>query len=111
MFEAAGQGDAVAIRILREAGFEHANAVNALIKRLGMQEDTFDVVLIGSVMSRGSSPHMVDAIKEALAKTAPNASVVRLAVDPVIGAVMSAMDNSGIEIDAATDAALRSITF
>ncbi|RJE89050.1 ATPase [Paenibacillus sp. 1011MAR3C5] len=111
MFEAASQGDAVAIRILREAGFEHANAVNALIKRLGMQEDTFDVVLIGSVMSRGSSPHMVDAIKEAVAKTAPNASVVRLAVDPVIGAVMSAMDNSGIEIDAATDAALRSITF
>lgn len=111
MFEAAGQGDAVAIRILREAGFEHANSVNALIKRLGMQEETFDVVLIGSVMSRGSSPHMVDAIKEAVAKTAPNASVVRLNVDPVIGAVMSAMDSSGVEIDAATDAALRSITF
>ncbi|WP_338068698.1 N-acetylglucosamine kinase [Paenibacillus nanensis] len=111
MFEAAGAGDAVAIRILREAGLEHGNAVNALIKRLGMQEETFDVVLTGSVLSRGSTSHMIDAIKEAVGAAAPNASVVKLSADPVIGAVMSAMDSSGITIDDATDAALRSITF
>ncbi|GGG78264.1 N-acetylglucosamine kinase [Paenibacillus radicis (ex Gao et al. 2016)] len=110
MFEAASQGDAVAIRILEEVGLEHANAANALIKRLGMEEQTFDVVLAGSVMSKGSSPHLVDSIKVGIKAAAPNASVVKLTVDPVIGALMSAMDNSGIEIDERTDAALRSIT-
>lgn len=111
MFEAAGAGDAVAIRILREAGLEHGNAVNALIKRLRMQEETFDVVLTGSVLSRGSTPHMVDAIQEAVSAVAPNSSIVKLNLDPVIGAVMSAMDSSGMTIDDETDAALRRFTF
>lgn len=110
MFEAAGLGDEVAIRILREQGREHANAVNALIRRLGMEEERFDVVLAGSVMSRGSSPHMVEAIKEAVAETAPHAAVVKLTVDPVIGAVMSAMDSFGLTIDERTDETLRGIT-
>ncbi|CAM4299618.1 N-acetylglucosamine kinase [Paenibacillus alkaliterrae] len=111
MFEAAAQGDPVAIRILREAGKEHGNAVNALIRRLGMENETFDVVLTGSVLSRGSTPHMIDAIREAVYAAAPLATTVKLTVDPVIGAVMSAMDSSGMKIDDATDAALRRITF
>lgn len=110
VFEAAAQGDAVSIRILEEAGREHANAVLALIRRLGMQGDTFDVVLTGSVMMRGSSPHMVEAISEAVCAGAPRASVVRLTIDPVIGAVMSAMDSAGHHIDDETDAKLRQIT-
>lgn len=111
IFDAAAQGDAVAIRILQETGREHGNAVIALIRRLGMQRETFHVVLAGSVMSRGRSSHMVDAIEESIHAAAPNARTVRLTVDPVIGAVMSAMDNCGITIDASTDAALREITF
>ncbi|MDQ6422566.1 BadF/BadG/BcrA/BcrD ATPase family protein [Paenibacillus sp. LHD-117] len=109
MFEAAAEGDAVAIRILEETGREHANAVIALIRRLGMQNETFDVVLTGSVMMRGSSPHMVDAIREAVRAAAPNASIVKLTIDPVIGAVMSAMDSAGVAIDEETDARLRRI--
>jgi N-acetylglucosamine kinase-like BadF-type ATPase len=109
VFEAAAGGDAVAIRILEETGREHANAVLALIRRLGMQDDTFDVVLAGSVMMRGSSPHMVDAIREAVRAAAPGASVVKLTIDPVIGAVMSAMDSAGLPIDDETDARLRQI--
>ncbi|WP_336788959.1 N-acetylglucosamine kinase [Paenibacillus sp. MMO-177] len=111
MFEAASLGDKVAIRILEGAGHEHGNAVNALIRRLGMEQDSFDVVLTGSVLAKGSSPHMVDAIKASVAATAPHASIVKLTIDPVIGALMSAMDSSGITISAETDAALRRITF
>lgn len=110
VFEAAAGGDVVAIRILEEAGREHANAVLALIRRLGMQDETFDIVLTGSVMMRGSSPHMVDAIREAVRAAAPGASVVKLTIDPVIGAVMSAMDCAGLAIDDETDARLREIT-
>ncbi len=111
MFEAAALGDQVAIRILEEAGREHANAVLALIKRLDMTQETFDVVLTGSVLSRGSTPHMVDAIKQSLQAEAPYASVVKLEVDPVVGAVMSAMDQSGVIINDQVDATLRTITF
>ncbi|SFE74417.1 BadF-type ATPase [Paenibacillus catalpae] len=111
MFKAALLGDAVAIRLLEEAGYEHGNAVNALIKRLGMEQDSFDIVLTGSVLAKGSSPHMINAIRTEVACTAPHAKIVKLTIDPVIGAVMSAMDSSGIQISADTDAALRRITF
>ncbi|WP_337103680.1 N-acetylglucosamine kinase [Paenibacillus sp. YIM B09110] len=111
VFQAAAQGDAVSIRILQQAGQELAVSVNALIKRLGMQQDVFDVVLTGSVLSRGATNHMVEAIKKSVGEIAPNASVVKLSVDPVVGAVMSAMDQAGITIDEALDKALRQITF
>lgn len=111
LFEAAAKGDAVSIRILQRAGSELANSVNALIRRLGMQQDVFDVVLTGSVLSRGATNHMIKAIQETVGETAPNASVVRLAVDPVIGAAMSAMDQAGITIDDTLDKVLRQITF
>ncbi|WP_167278937.1 N-acetylglucosamine kinase [Paenibacillus lupini] len=111
MFKAALLGDDVAIRLLEEAGDEHGNAVNALIRRLGMEQDCFDIVLTGSVLAKGSSPHMINAIRAAVAGTAPHAKIVKLTVDPVIGAVMSAMDSCGIKISEDTDAALRRITF
>lgn len=111
LFEAASLGDAVAIQLLEEAGHEHGNAVNALIRRLGMQQDTFDVVLTGSVLSKGSSPHMVEAIRQSVGEVAPHASIVKLSAEPVVGAVMSAMDSTGLIISSEIDAKLRSITF
>lgn len=111
VFQAAEEGDAVSIGILMEAGREHGNAVNALIKRLGMENDSFDVVLGGSVLSRGSSPHMVDAISREVKAQAPHTRIVQLTVDPVIGAVLNAMDCAGISIADETDAILRTITF
>lgn len=111
MFEAASLGDQVAVSILLSAGHEHGNAVNALIRRLGMEQERFDVVLTGSVLAKGSTTHMVDAIKATVARTAPHARIVKLTIDPVIGAVMSAMDGSGIRISPETDAALRRIAF
>lgn len=111
VFQAAAEGDAVSIGILTEAGRELGNAVNALIQRLGMECDIFDVVLGGSVLSRGSSPHMVDAIRREVKAKAPHTRIVQLTVDPVIGAVLSAMDSAGISISEETDAALRTITF
>lgn len=107
MFEAAAEGDEPAIRILEEAGREHGNAVIALILRLGMEAEKFDVVLAGSVLTRGSSPYMTDAIKREVARVATHATVVKLAADPVIGAVMSAMDSGGYAIGSELDARLR----
>ncbi|MCA0758702.1 ATPase [Paenibacillus sp. N4] len=111
IFEAAGQGDAVAARILREAGVEHGSAVVALIKRLGMENEEFDVVLAGSVLVKGASPHLAEAIGETVRQAAPRAAAVKLTADPVAGAVMSAMDSSGMPVTEAADTALRKLSF
>lgn len=111
VFEAAGRGDEVSIRILRDAGKELAVSVNALIKRLGMERLDFDVVLAGSVLTKGASPHMLDAVKETVANAAPMASIVPLNADPVVGAVMSAMDQAGVPVSEAAYRTIRAIAF
>ena len=111
VFEAAAKEDVVAISILKEAGDEHGIAVNALIDRLHMQNEAFDIVLAGSVLTKGSTPHMIQAIEARVSKLAPKATIVKLEIEPVIGAVMSAMDSHGLLITAEIDARLRAIKF
>lgn len=87
LFEAADQGDAVAQAILRKQGEELGKAAKAVIKRLGMAEERFDVVLAGSIVTRGKGEYVTAYIKQAIQEAAPQASMVKLAVEPVVGAV------------------------
>lgn len=98
MFEAAEQGDEVATSILVEQGVELGNAAAALIVRLGMEQEEFNVVLGGSILSKVRTDIMRDAIKRRLRLTAPKATITRITMDPVAGAVLSAMDQVGQEI-------------
>lgn len=111
VFEAASLGDAAAIDVLETEGREFGNAANALIRRLGMEQDTFDVVLGGSVFSKGKTMYMIDAIEREIRTVAPNTRVVRVTMDPVVGAVMSAMDNADQSIDPETYRRLQAIQF
>ncbi|OPA81076.1 ATPase [Paenibacillus selenitireducens] len=111
IFEAATEGDAVAVQILEQEGTEFGNAANALIRRLHMEQDTFDVVLGGSVFSKSKSLHMIEAIEREVRKVAPYASFVRVEMDPVVGAVMSAMDFADHLIDDVTYNNLHEIKF
>ncbi|KKO53933.1 N-acetylglucosamine kinase [Paenibacillus sp. DMB20] len=111
VLEAAAAGDAEAISILETEGEELGNAVCALIERLGMENETFDIVYIGSVLNKGNSLILSDAIERVVAKRAPHASCVRLTSDPVAGALMSALEADGQVIDAATEARLKSLSF
>ncbi|RUT29691.1 ATPase [Paenibacillus zeisoli] len=95
VFEAARQGDELARSFLWEQGTEHGNAAAALIRRLGMQDEVFDVVLGGSVLAKSGQNSMIEAIKQELRKTAPKAAVSRIKMEPVAGAVLSAMDEAG----------------
>ncbi|MNM98416.1 BadF/BadG/BcrA/BcrD ATPase family protein [compost metagenome] len=95
MFDAAKRGDRVAIEILKDQGKELGNAAAALIKRLNMQNDEFDVVLGGSVLAKSTPTVMRDALQTRLLKTAPKASVITIKMEPVAGAVLSAMDRGG----------------
>jgi len=98
LFQAASQGDAVATNILRNQGIELGKSAQAVIQRLGMENERFDVVLAGSVVTRSEGDFVQSYIEEAVKRTAPSASVVKLQVEPVVGAVWLAVEASGISL-------------
>ncbi|MBQ4898593.1 ATPase [Paenibacillus sp. Marseille-P2973] len=97
IFRAAGEGDEVAVGILAEQGVELGNAAAALIQRLGMENEEFDVVLGGSVLAKSVPAIMQDALAKRVRLTAPQAKITRITMEPVAGAVLSAMDQAGIQ--------------
>lgn len=98
LFEAANQGDRVAREILRAQGVELGKSAKAVIRKLGMERDEFDVVLVGSVLVRGDGDYVTSPIEEAVREAAPRASVAKLTVEPVVGAVWSAAEAGGREL-------------
>ncbi|WP_372663613.1 N-acetylglucosamine kinase [Cohnella sp.] len=98
LFEAALQGDPVATSILRVQGEEMGKSAQAVIKRLGMESDSFDVVLAGSIVTRGEGDFIHAYIRQAVIEAAPQAAIVKLQVEPVVGAVWLAVEKSGIKL-------------
>ncbi|WP_410769720.1 N-acetylglucosamine kinase [Fontibacillus sp. BL9] len=111
MFRAAGQGDEVAVGILAEQGVELGNAAAALIKRLGMEQEQFDVVLGGSVLAKSVPGIMQDALAKRVLQTAPFARITRIAMEPVAGAVLSAMDQAGVQAGPVVMQNLKQVSF
>jgi len=99
LFEAARRGDGVAIDILQKQGEELGKSACAIIRRLHMEDETFDVVLAGSVVTRGDGQYISEHIVRAVSGLAPNATVVKLKVEPVVGAVWLAMEAEGRALD------------
>lgn len=111
VFAAAEQGDEVAASHLAEQGSELGNAAAALIRRLGMEEEEFDVVLGGSILSKSRGTILTDALARTISLTAPRAKVARITMEPVAGAVLSAMDAAGHEASEEIMGRLRGISF
>lgn len=110
VFQAAKEGDAVAIGILRAQGVELGKSVHAIVNRLGMAGDDFDIVLAGSIVTRGEGDFVHAPIREAAKLAAPGARVVKLAVEPVVGAVWLAVEASGIPLPEAIYRKLQSVS-
>ncbi|MCM3747169.1 ATPase [Paenibacillus pasadenensis] len=100
LFRAADKGDAAALRILAKQGDELALSVKAVIQKLGMSGDTFDVVLAGSLLTRGDKGWISGPIAKMAAHAAPLASLVKLDTEPVIGAVWAAIEADGQPVSA-----------
>ncbi|MEF2965584.1 BadF/BadG/BcrA/BcrD ATPase family protein [Paenibacillus sp. M1] len=111
MFRAAAQGDEVASAILAQEGAELGNAAAALIRRLGMAGEEFEVVLGGSVLAKSAPGVMHEALAEPVRLAAPNARVVQITMEPVAGAVLSAMDHAGYRPGPAVLDRLRNISY
>lgn len=109
LFDAARQGDAVANDLLRRQGEELVSSAKAVIGKLDMGEETFPVVLVGSILTRSQGEAwIIRPLREALKVISPGAEVVKLGVEPVTGAVLAAMDAARHELSVDQLATLRS---
>jgi len=91
---AASDGDAVAQAILRDTGARLGDAAAHVATRLGLEGDTFDVVLAGGVF-RSRSPYVLDPLRSALAERTPEARLVVFRGAPVVGAALLAIELAG----------------
>jgi N-acetylglucosamine kinase-like BadF-type ATPase len=97
VFEAADAGDEVATEIIVKQGLALAEYATAVIRRYGMQQLAFDVVLCGSLF-KGRGPLLIDTIVQAVHRVAPHANIVHAQLEPALGAVLLAYDTLGIDV-------------
>lgn len=105
VFACAVAGDEVAAEIIVKQGQALAEYATALIRRFGMQEKEFEVVLAGSLF-KGQGPLLVDTITQAVHRLAPQATILRARFEPVVGSVLLAYDALGIPVTGETYANL-----
>jgi len=98
VFQIAYAGDAVAGDVVAWAGHEEGELACAVIRQLKMENESVEIVQIGGLFDGG--PLYSDAVHETILKVAPKAVFVRLNVPPVVGGVLLAAHQAGIESQA-----------
>jgi N-acetylglucosamine kinase-like BadF-type ATPase len=96
VFDAANQGDAAALNILKEMGHENAKSINGIIHELSFSTtEPIQVVLAGSVYVKGKNATAIDTIKQEIAQWNPERQVNFRVLNepPVMGAVLWALEN------------------
>jgi N-acetylglucosamine kinase-like BadF-type ATPase len=95
VFAAAHEGDAVAHEVIRWSAQELGDLAVGVIRQLNLEDEIFDVVLVGSLYNGGSL--FLEPLQETIHRIAPAARLVRLAAPPVVGAVLLAMQVAGVQ--------------
>lgn len=90
VFAAEANGDPVARDLVRWAGRELGSLATGVIRQLGLASEEFDAVMAGSLFDGGQ--RLVEALRQTIHEVAPRARLVRLAVSPVVGAVLLGMN-------------------
>ncbi|WP_115994838.1 N-acetylglucosamine kinase [Cohnella lupini] len=93
--------DEVARGILQRQGTELGLAASAVIRKLGMEHDKFDLVLVGSVLTRGDSEYVTPYIEKEIQSVTGGCTLRLLTMEPVAGAILLAMEHSGDTVGSA----------
>lgn len=107
VFQVAARGDAVAQEVIAWNARELAESVKAVIRQLGLQASSFEVVLMGSLFNAGEA--YLSPFREQILAFAPGAALVRLTVPPVVGSVLLAAESAGIQPEAIRKNVIQSI--
>lgn len=90
-------GDEIAINILKEASFELALSVNSVIRKLDMQNEKVLVAIAGSVFNSGEL--LLGSFSNYIKSAFPLAEIINPIFNPVKGALLLALRESGIDIN------------
>ena len=92
MFEAAKKSDAVALGIISQFGASISRYPVAAIQKHKAQNLKMDIVLSGGLFkNKGTS--LVETISAEIHRVAPNARIIEAAYEPVVGAMLMALDS------------------
>jgi len=92
MFEAAKKSDAVALGIISQFGTSISRYPIAAIQKHKAQNLKMDIVLSGGLFkNKGTS--LVETISAEIYRVAPNARIIEAAYEPVVGAMLMALDS------------------
>jgi len=94
IFEEANAGDGIARDVIRWAGYELGELAGCVIRQLNLEGSEFDLVLTGSLFEGGVL--LISPLTKKIQQIAPHARINRLTVPPVVGAVILAMEKSGL---------------
>jgi N-acetylglucosamine kinase-like BadF-type ATPase len=94
LFEVAAAGDQVAVALVRRQAEEVVALAVSAMRRLGVLDEPFDVVLGGGVLTAGH-PLLMDEIHRLLGEEAPLASTTVVRTPPVVGAALLGLDRIG----------------
>ncbi len=95
--EVARQGDHTAVLILKEAGIELGRLAIAVIKRLGMEQESFAIVPYGGVFNAGEL--VMNSFTDTCLAVAPHAVIAPAKFGPEVGAALIALNEIGVEIN------------
>ena len=93
VFDIARQGDQQALEVVRWAGDELGQMAMSVISQLDLQEEIFDVIMIGSIFD--GHPLMTKTMGSTIHSVAPGARLIRLTFPPVVGGVLLGMQLAG----------------
>ena len=101
LFEAAQKSDPVAQEIISQFGISISRYPVAAIQKQKAQNLEIDIVLSGGIFkNKGTS--LVETISAEVHRVAPNARIIEAAYEPVVGALLMALDSKyGHQIPAA----------
>jgi len=93
IFEAADEGDAVAVEILCKAGRSLVSATNSLLRSLFEADEEVPVVLGGSILQKPANTIIIDTLRAGIDPAySRGVRLVRLTLEPVLGALFAALD-------------------
>jgi len=109
VFAAADDGDEVACTVAAVCGAQHGRDLAGVVRRLGMADDTFDVVLAGGVHT-AANPVFSEAFAQEVHTLAPAARLRTLAAPPVAGAVLLAIEAADVDASGLHDTVTHAVT-
>jgi N-acetylglucosamine kinase-like BadF-type ATPase len=95
VFRVAAEGDDAALEVVAAAGKELGQMACGAIRQVGIENEDFEVVQIGSL--HDGHPRLAETMLETIHELAPGARLVRLAVPPVVGGALLGIQQAGLD--------------